>query len=371
MTTTFRLGRIGGIDVGVNWSWLAIVALLTWSLADGVFPESNPGLSDGAYVAMAAVAVPVFFVCLLAHELGHALVARREGMQIEGITLWLFGGVAQFKGRFPSAGAEFRIAIAGPIVSAVLGAVLLTAAVVVPLPSAVDGTVHWLGYINLSLLVFNMLPALPLDGGRVLRSLLWRSQGDFRSATRTAAAIGSGFGRVMIGGGVLLAVAGGGIGGLWIALIGWFLLGAASAEAADAEAHAGLAGVTVADAMVAHPAAVDADLPISAFVDVVLDRRHTAYPVLEGGRVVGLVSFRAAALPPREAWSELRVRDRMTPLASCLVLRADDPLADVLADLTARPDRRALVVDGDRLAGLVTAADAVRLLELSQLRALR
>src|ERR1700675_4147219 len=153
MNGNIRLGRVGGVEVRVNWSWLVIFALIVWSLADGVFPSQNPGLSDGVPLAMAIVAALLFFVSLLLHELGHAWQARREGMEIDGITLWLFGGVSQFKSRFPSAGAEFRIAIAGPLVSLVLGVVFVLIARAV-LRSAVDGVAAWLGYINLALLVF-------------------------------------------------------------------------------------------------------------------------------------------------------------------------------------------------------------------------
>ena len=173
MIATWRLGRIAGVEIGVSWTWLFIVALVTWSLAAAVFPEANPGLDDATYAAMAAIAVPIFFACLLLHELGHAVVARREGMVIDGITLWVLGGVARFRGRFPSAGAEFRIAIAGPAVSLLLGLVFIAAAWLLRLPAVVDGVVHWLGAINLTLLAFNLLPALPLDGGRVLRAALW------------------------------------------------------------------------------------------------------------------------------------------------------------------------------------------------------
>jgi Zn-dependent protease len=365
MSTTARLGTIRGIEIGINWSWLVIAVLLTWSLAAGVFPETNPGLSDRAYVAMAAIAVPVFFACLLAHELGHALQAKREDMRIEGITLWALGGVARFSGRFPSPGAELRIALAGPAVSLVLGAALLGVALAVPLPSGVDGTVHWLGYINLTLLAFNLLPALPLDGGRVLQAVLWARKGDLDAATGTAAAIGAGFGQLMIVGGVLLAVAGGGIGGLWLALIGWFLVGAASAEASLTHAQTALAGISVADLMVADPVTVEADRSLASFVDDVLLRaRHTAYPVLRHGEPVGLVSFRVPPLPPRATWTTTTVADRTAPLGDCLVVGPGDPVADVAAELFARQDRRALVLDRGRLAGLLTAADVARVLEL-------
>src|ERR687896_1153530 len=206
MTSSIELGRIAGIRIGINWSWLVVFALIVWSLAVQVFPEDGDGLGDGAYFAMAVVAAVLFFASLLAHELGHAIQARRDGMEIDGITLWLFGGVAKFKGMFPSAGAEFRIAIAGPLVSLLLGLFFVAIAVVTKTAEAVDGVAAWLGYINLLLLVFNLLPALPLDGGRVLRSVLWGARGDFGWATRLAAGIGRGFGYVFIAGGIALFV---------------------------------------------------------------------------------------------------------------------------------------------------------------------
>src|SRR5215207_9979623 len=156
MRDSFTLGRVAGISFGVNWSWIVVFTLIVWTLATGIFPETNPGFSDGAYVAMALVAAFLFFTSLVLHEFGHALQARREGMEIEGITLWLFGGVAKFKGMFPSAGAEFRIAIAGPLVSLVLGLAFALIAWGLSLPAAVDGVAFWLGYINLTLLVFNL-----------------------------------------------------------------------------------------------------------------------------------------------------------------------------------------------------------------------
>ena len=180
MRDSLTLGRIAGIRFGVNWSWLIVFALIVWTLATGIFPEQNPGHTDGTYVAIAIVAAILFFTSLLMHEFGHALAAKREGVEIEGITLWLFGGVAKFKGMFPSAGAEFRIAIAGPLVSLALGALFVLVAWKAALPEVADAVAAWLGYINLTLLVFNLLPALPLDGGRVLRSALWATRATWR-----------------------------------------------------------------------------------------------------------------------------------------------------------------------------------------------
>ena len=200
MHPNFTLGRIAGIRISFNWSWLIVFALIVWSLESYVFPAQDPGLSTTTYVIMAVIAAIVFFVSILLHEIGHSIVARRNGMEIEGITLWLFGGVSQFKEMFKSPGSEFRIGIAGPVVSFVLG-VLFVGLAFLPIGSTpVTGTLFWLGYINLFLLVFNLLPALPLDGGRVLRAALWRAKGDFAWATRIAAGFGRGFGYLIIGG---------------------------------------------------------------------------------------------------------------------------------------------------------------------------
>src|SRR5262249_55707650 len=168
---TFQLGKIGGIRIAVNWSWLVIFGLIAWSLESTVFPDQDPHLSRTTYVVMGLVAALLFIVSLLLHELGHALVARREGIEIDGITLWLFGGVTRFKGTFGSPGAEFRVAVAGPLVSLALGGLSVGVALLVREPVSVQGVAAWLGYSNLLLFVFNMLPAAPLDGGRVLHAL--------------------------------------------------------------------------------------------------------------------------------------------------------------------------------------------------------
>lgn len=364
MQTSIRFGRIAGIEVGANWSWLIVVVLIAWVLAAGVFPESNPGLSDGTYVAMAAVAAALFFSSLLLHELGHAIQAKREGMEIDTITLWIFGGVARFKGMFPSAGAELRIALAGPVVSLVLGVAFLGLASVLSLPTAVDGVVFWLGYINLILLAFNMLPALPLDGGRVLQAALWARKRDFGAATRTAAGLGRLFGQALIAWGLLVAIFGGAIGGLWLAFIGWFLLMAADAEASMAEARDVFEGVRVRDVMARDPVTTHPDLTLREFMDdVFLMHRHTSYPVTDDGHTLGLISFRRVAAIPREEWERRHVRDCMFPLADTLVVSEDAEVNEILAELTSDEPRRALVCDGGRLLGLVSITDTARVLE--------
>ncbi len=364
MNSSFELGRVAGIRIGINWSWLAVFALIVWTLATGIFPDQNPGYSDGAYVAMAVVAAVAFFASLLAHELGHALQARREGMEIDGITLWLFGGVARFKGSFPSAGGEFRIAIAGPLVSLAIGVACVLVARA-SLPDALDGVVSWLGYINLTLLVFNLLPALPLDGGRVLRSALWKARGDFRAATRIASGISRVIAYAMIGGGILLFIFEGAFSGAWLAFIGWFLLAAAAAEEQAILTRDALAGLQVGDVMVRRPVTVAPELTLGQFLDeVVAARRFTTYPVVRNGEPLGLLPFRCVAQVPRAQWDEKTVGDCMLPLSQVTVLSPREDLAAALERLAETEPRRGLVVEDGHLAGLLSISDLGRLLEL-------
>jgi Zn-dependent protease/CBS domain-containing protein len=362
---SLTLGRIAGVRFGVNWSWLVVFALIVWTLATGIFPDTNEGLSDGTYIAMAIVAAFLFFGSLLAHELGHALQARREGMEIEGITLWLFGGVAKFKGMFPSAGAEFRIAIAGPLVSLVLGLAFALVAWGLGLPAAVDGVAFWLGYINLTLLVFNLLPALPLDGGRIFRSALWAVKGDFAWATHVAAAVGRGFGYLLIAGGIAMLIFQGAFSGAWLAFIGWFLLQAASAEDRFLLARQALRGLRVRDLVVREPVTARQDLTIAEFMDdIVWKNRHTTYPVTDNGHALGLLPFRRVAEVPRSEWETRKVSDCMVPADQVPVVSEDDELIDAAAELAESDIHRALVVDGDRFVGLLSATDIARALEI-------
>ena len=339
-------------------------ALITWSLASAVFPEQNPGLSKGTYVAMAVVAAVLFFGSLLLHELGHAVQARREGMEIERITLWLFGGVASFKGEFPSAGAEFRIAIAGPLVTLVVGtACVLITALAHPI-EAIDAVAAWLGYINLFLLAFNLLPALPLDGGRVLRSALWAGRHDFAQATAIAAGISRGFAFLMIAGGVFLFMAEGAFSGAWLAFLGWFLLAAASSEARYLAVREALSGLDVRHIMVPQPATAHPEQTLGEFMDAVAGvARFTSYPVVRAGEVLGVLPLRRVLETPRTEWDEWHVSERMVPRAEVPVLHEDDEALAALWQLDAHDLHRGLVLDDDgRLVGFVSITDIVRLL---------
>lgn len=370
MRSSITIARVRGIDIGVNWSWFVIAGLIVWSLADAVFPGIKPGLDTTVYVVMAVVATVLFFTSLILHELGHATQALREGMRIEGITLWIFGGVAKFSGMFPSAMAEFRVAVAGPLVTLLIGAVMLGASAIPGSPAAVDGVVEWLAIVNFALLVFNMLPAFPMDGGRVLRSLIWRANGDFAHATAVAGGIGRAFGQFFIVGGLLLFFLTGVFGGAWIALIGWFVIGAGQAEVRMARLRDAFEGKTVADLMVTEPLTVEPSLPLAAFTEAVLpESRFRAYPVVESGRLLGLLTARAALAPPRgtggASAGAATVGDAMVQLDHALVLPADKDLGDAAIELMQTEPGRALVPDGrGGLAGLLSITDVARSLEL-------
>jgi Zn-dependent protease/predicted transcriptional regulator len=369
MGSSVRIGRIAGIEFGVNWSWLVVFALIVWTLASAIFPSTNPGLSKGTHIAMAIVAAFLFFSSLLLHEFGHALQARREGIEIDGITLWLFGGVARFKGSFKTAGAEFRVAIAGPLVSLALGVFFALIALINGIPSAVDGVVAWLGYINLSLLVFNLIPAPPLDGGRVLHSALWQWRGDFVWATRVAANFGRGFGYLLIAGGIAMFVFESSFSGAWLAFLGWFLLNAATAEARYLLTQQALSGLRVRDVMTSDPVVVSPDITLAEFMDTIaFSQRHTTYPVVENGKAVGLLPFRCVANVPRVEWEVRRVRDCLIPLDDVPVLREGEEAVDALAELSQSDGGHGLVVSNGGLAGIISTSDLARALEARRRR---
>jgi Zn-dependent protease/predicted transcriptional regulator len=364
MQTTFRLVRVAGIEIGISWTWSIVFSLVAVTLALSVFPAQNPGLSDVTYWGMALVAALLFFTSILLHELGHALVAKRNGVEIEGITLWLLGGVAKLKTTYRTAGAEFRITAAGPLVTLVIASALLLLGGIARLPSGVDGVVIWLGLINALVLLFNLLPALPLDGGRLLHAALWWRRGDQDWATRVAAGIGQGFGFVLLGGGVVLVLTGDTVGGIWLGILGWFLRMAAGTEASVAATREALAGLRVNDLMSEHPVTAAADLTLGSFVDeIARATRFVSYPVVADGRPLGLLSFQRVLEVPRGEWDRRHVEDVMMPRDDVLCFAPEDVVGDVLERLLIAPIHRALVLEDDRLVGILSVTDVTRAVE--------
>jgi Zn-dependent protease/CBS domain-containing protein len=368
VTSSFHLGTIRGIRIGINWSLLVIFALIAWTLADGIFPRENPGLSQSTYVGMAVIAATLFFASILAHELGHAFVAQHEGMEIQGITLWLFGGVARFRGEFPSAGAEGRIAVAGPVVTAVIGGACVGIAQL-DLPDPVDGVAAWLCYINLLLLAFNLLPALPLDGGRILRSILWKVRGNFAWATVISAWTGQGIGVLVAAAGIALIVIFGAFSGAWLAFMGWFLYTAAGDERRTAGRLELFGDRNVAELMVSDPITVPGGATVGELADAMTPAfRHSTYPVVDGERPVGLLPFARIVEAPREQWEGKLIREFALPLTSIPTFRPDQPAIEAVTQLAQSRLGRGLVIDGERLVGLLAREDLLRVLHAAARR---
>jgi Zn-dependent protease len=371
MEQTVRLGRIRGIDIGANWSLLVIAWLITWGLADGVLPEAVPGRSTLAYWGVGIFASVLFFASLVLHELSHALVARRHGVEVKRITLWLFGGVAQLESDNPDPATEMRVGVVGPVVSLAIGGfVAVLAAALQPVEpfAIVAASLWWLAAINILLGLFNLAPAFPLDGGRVLRALLWRHWGDRVRATVAAARAGEVVAYVLVLLGVLEITGGALIGGIWFVFLGWFLLSAARAESAVVTRDVLLAGVTAKDVMTPHPMVAPAHLTVERFIDDVLFRhRHSAYPVVDpGGYPVGLVTLdRVRRVDPalRPVTMISTIAHDLAEVPRC---QADDALTDVIAALGPSPVGRLLVFDGADLVGILAPGDIVRAIELRQ-----
>jgi Zn-dependent protease len=329
MHSNVTLLRVRGVPIGVHWSWALVFGLLSWSLATSLFPSTYPGLGSSTYVVMGIVTALLFFASIVLHELGHTFRALKEGMRIDGITLWLFGGVARFRGMFPSAGAELRIAVAGPAVS--VGLALAFAAVgVIGGPEQVQGVAQYLASINLILVGFNLIPALPLDGGRVLRAWLWRQEDNFAAATRSAARAGKAFGGLLTVIGVLGFVSGTGLGGLWLLFLGFFLIQAAQAEESYILIHQAFQGRWVRDVMTPDPIVVSPQTRVVDFLSQVNGARHSTYPVVDQDRPVGLVSLRQIALVPEAERRVARVGDVMLTGPAVPMVGPDTGLLDAL-----------------------------------------
>ena len=360
---TFPLGRIAGIRVMASWTLLLLVPSATWLLAASIFPAQNPGLSDGSYLAMGLAATTLLIVSILLHEMGHAVEAHRQGIGVDSVTLWFLGGLTRFPGGFPTARAELRVASAGPAVTLTLGAVFGGVAVLVDGSPQIDGIVAWLAYINIVLLLFNLLPAFPLDGGRMLRGALWGRWGDHLRATRATARIGRSLGVGMLALGLLSTVGGAGAGGLWLVVVAWFLIGSAAAEQSLADAEAGLAGVHMGHLMHPDPVCVAPRLSVADLLaDVVPAHPQPAYPVVAAGGMLGLVLPQRAEKVPAAERASVPVNDIALARGEFMEASAGDEIGPVLAGL-AVPPRLAVVVDGARPVGLLLLGDVERFLE--------
>lgn len=366
------LGRIAGIRIRFSWSLLVIVTLITLSLATSIFPNALPDQPAAVDWLLAGIATVLFFLSLFAHELAHALVARRHGVEVEDITLWLLGGIARLHGEAATPRDELRITGIGPMVTLVIAVAFGAFAVgadALGAPAVVVAVPVWLAVINVMLCAFNLVPAFPLDGGRVLHALLWRHYGDRERATLLAGRSGRTFGFVLIALGVFEFFAVDGLGGLWFVLLGWFLAMAAHAEEERSQMDTALAGVTVGDVMSRGPVVAPGWITVDAFIhDYVLTHRFSSFPVRDfDGRLTGLVTVRRLGIVPKERRGMVRVGDIATPIDQVPRATPDEPLCDLVIRGPGGVDGRTLVFEGERLAGIVSPSDVTRALQLSSL----
>lgn len=368
MTGGLRIGRLAGIPIGVHPLWLLVVALIAWSLGDAWFPERVDGLAPASGYVLGLVSALLLFAGILLHELGHAIVARRHGVEVEEIDLWLLGGVARMRGEPQQPGDELRFALAGPAVTAALLAVFAA------LYAVLGGGDGWLAalveyqlLISAMILVFNLLPAFPLDGGRVLRSLLWRFGGDRVRATMRAAAVGRVFALVLAAIG-FMSLSAGGFGGLWLLLVAAFIYFAGDAEARSARLERALAGRHVADLAASPVCLAGSATALEAIERGFAIHPFTAFPVVDdGGRAIGLLSLdRVKAVPAAER--ELRTVAQLADADPDLLVDPATPVATLLARPAFARVGRAVVVDADRRPiGLLSTTDVARAVRVGDL----
>jgi len=355
------LFRLFGIEIRLDASWLLLAILITWTLAVGFFPQSYPDLEPGTYWLMGAIAALGLFASIILHELGHSVVAQRDGLEIDGITLFVFGGVAEMKAEPASPAKEFRMAIAGPIVSLALAFVCWLIAAggnAVGAAAPFVGVFAYLALINTILAVFNMVPAFPLDGGRVLRAALWHWQGSLRRATRVTTTLGSGFGILLIVLGLLNVLAGNFIGGIWWFILGLFVRGAAQMSYQQVLVRRGLEGMPVSRVMNNAPVAVGPDLAIADLVDDYVYRHHFKfYPVVEDERLVGCVSLDDIKTVPRDEWATTEVGAIMRDCASDNTVTPETEAIDLLPRMRPQDSGRFLVTRNGKLEGIITRKD--------------
>ena len=356
-----KLFKLLGFEVRVDASWLVIAVLVTWSLASGLFPYLYPGISRETYWTMGVLGALGLFASIVAHEFCHSLVARKVGIPMKGITLFIFGGVAEMGDEPPTARAEFMMAIVGPLSSMAIGAVfylIYRGGQSAGWSTPVNGVIYYIAYINGILAAFNLVPAFPLDGGRVLRSILWGAKGNLRWATRVSSTIGAAFGLGLIFLGIYKFVTGDVIGGVWMFLIGMFLRNAAQMSYQQLLVRKALEGEPVRRFMNADPVTVQSSLTVEKLVeDYIYKYHHKMFPVMEGEKLVGCITTRQIKEIPREAWSRETIREAASPVSAENTISPATDAVKALAMMNQGGVSRLLVMEGGRLVGLVTLKD--------------
>jgi Zn-dependent protease len=357
-----KLFSLAGFPVYVDWSWGIIALLVAWSLAQGLFPGALPGHSPSLYWLLGSFSSAGLFASIVLHEVAHSVVARRFGLRIKSITLFVFGGVAEMADEPPTARAEFWMAVAGPAMSVILAGVFWGAGALfandVPFFLQWAVVFSYLARLNLALALFNLIPAFPLDGGRVFRAALWARRKDLRSATRTTSAIGSIFGSFLILFGVYQFIQGSYVGGMWLVLIGLFLRSAARSAYQNVLVRDALEGAAVLKIMRENPITVAPALTVAQLVeDYVYRYHHRLFPVVHGDALKGSVSTREIREVPREKWADTRVEEILIPASSHTTIKPNVTATRALTRMQEAGQSRLMVVDGHRLVGMLTLRD--------------
>ena len=362
------LFKLLGFEVKIDSSWIILAILITWSLAKGVFPAYFEDMPASNYWAMGVAGALGLFFSIIFHELSHSLVARRFGIPMKGITLFIFGGVAEMSEEPPSARAEFFTAIIGPVSSLVIAAAfygLLQAGESAGWPMAINGVLFYLAWVNVILALFNLLPAFPLDGGRVFRSALWLWKKDLHWATMVSSRVGSAFGVLFIAWGLWEIIQGNFIGGLWQAMIGLFLRGAARSSYQQVVARHALSGLKVSRFMTPNPVSIPPEITLQAFVEEYLYRtHHQIYPVVRGGELVGCLTVRSLKDVPRGEWPRRTAGELAAGCDEATVIGADTDAMAALSVMNETGNSRLLVIENGRLVGIVTLKDLMEVLAL-------
>ena len=360
--TSWRVGRIAGIEVRIDSSWAVIALLITYSMylrLSVLYPE----LKGGGAVGLAVLSAVLFFGSVLVHELAHSLVAQARGIRVQDITLFLFGGATRARVESRGPGDEFLIALVGPLTSGLLAGLFGIVAGLGRdlLTRPLAGTFGYLAWTNLLLAAFNLVPGFPLDGGRLLRSAIWKTTGSLGRATQIASVAGQGVGWLLVAAGVASLLAGDLAGGIWFAFIGWFLVQAARSSYQELQLQQLLRGVEAEDVMAANLRRIPPELSLQDAVDDYFMRYdHGAFPVEEQGRTIGLLTLRGVRRVPREQWPTRRVRDHMVPLGDQVVVAPDARMDGVLGKLQDGETGRVLVVQDGEVVGIITPSDLTR-----------
>lgn len=366
--TGIYLFKLFGFEVRLDWSWFFLAFLVIWTLAVGYFPLNFKGLGVVTYWIMGIIGALGLFLSIILHELCHSLVGRKYGLPIAGIKLFIFGGIAQMHGEPPNPKAEFLMAIAGPAFSLSAGIaffILFNAGINLKWPMPILGVINYLGVINIIVAIFNMLPGFPLDGGRVLRSILWWYKQDLMWATRIASSFGTGMGYTLIFLGIVFIVQGIFISGLWFFLIGFFLQNIAKMSYRQLIIEEIFQNAIISDYCKSKPIAVSPNITIHQLVnDYFYKYFHKLYPVIENNKLIGYISFDEIRQQPQHKWFDLRVHDIMKPCTSDILIDANTKIISVLQKVSAQQRSRFIVTKNNQLYGVITLKDLMDIVSI-------